>query len=101
MAGAAGALDTSDRPTQASPPCATSTLYQQFKSVYASLDGMVGYIRIDVVGKVLQGVSVERGECRVVLCQFEALVVGVRVVLDLAVGDLGNVVESVAMMTHE
>ena len=53
-------------------------------------------IRVDVVGKVLQRVSVESCKSSIVLCQLQAIVVGIGVVLDLAVGDLRNVVESVA-----
>lgn len=54
------------------------------------------YIRVDVVGEVLQRVSIQGRKCRIVLRQLKAIVVGVRIVFDLAVGDLRDVVESVA-----
>lgn len=54
-----------------------------------------GDVRVDVVGKVLQRVSVQRRERRVVLGQFQALVVRVGIMLDFTVGDLGDVVQAV------
>jgi hypothetical protein len=89
----AGAPATPARPIQPSPPCATSIL--QDTKVSAELRKDAEYIRVDMVREILQRVGIQRCKCRIVLCQIQALVVGIRVVLDFAVGDLRDVVETV------
>lgn len=52
-------------------------------------------VRIDVVGKVLQRMSVQRSKRSVVLGERQAIIVRVCVMLDFTVGELGDVVQSV------
>jgi hypothetical protein len=54
-------------------------------------------LRKDVVGVILQRVCVQGGESAVVLCQLQALIVGIGVVFHFAVSDLWNMVQSVTV----
>lgn len=58
-------------------------------------EGRTANVRVNVVGKVLQRMRVQGRKRRIVLCEFQTIIVRVCIVFDFTVRDLRDVVQSV------